>query len=379
MSFLKITDPRKRDFLVNQLLETRKKIRDDSLSEQFGDMTRQRELDKIFKPVTSQLAAQQLATQAEIQKQTAAIEGLPNRLAITGAPLSGELLSLAPLVNSLASPLETPPLGSIPAPTVELGEMAKQYLSDAIKPGDHTDKKYGIRKEDDNNWYIGNKIIHFNGDNIRIGDNEYKGTPGLWELITSKVPDQNIYNDNDYAEFAKIMYQTSAMKRDYNPGESHPAHSKASKWTKILKPLWDNDPVKITTKQSSSDKTVHTAHEQERQAHGTSQAHKSSEAQATTLRSTIEDDDEFEDVEDYIVGSSVANAPLVLASSLAGAEVETIFLPSDQVALENRLDYLLASKRAGNTGVINEITAILDELLRRKIIDEKQYKLLTLI
>ena len=99
----------------------------------------------------------------------------------------------------------------------------------------------------------------------------------------------------------------------------------------------------------------------------------------------VEDDDEFKDVTDDISGSAVAqgqalqgNAPS-LVSSLAGAAVETIFLPSDQAALENRLDYLLASKSAGNTGVIKEITAIIDELLRRKIIDIKQYKLLTLL
>ena len=55
----------------------------------------------------------------------------------------------------------------------------------------------------------------------------------------------------------------------------------------------------------------------------------------------------------------------------------TIFLPQDPNALLDRLDLLLASKSAGNTGVINEITAIIDELYRLKLIDINKYKLLT--
>jgi hypothetical protein len=41
-----------------------------------------------------------------------------------------------------------------------------------------------------------------------------------------------------------------------------------------------------------------------------------------------------------------------------------IFLPSDPTALLERLDLLLASKQAGNTGVRNEAVAICDELKR---------------
>ena len=52
MSFLKITDPKKRDFIVNDILKKRQNIHQNFLSERLGDVNTQYELSKLFKPVT---------------------------------------------------------------------------------------------------------------------------------------------------------------------------------------------------------------------------------------------------------------------------------------------------------------------------------------
>ena len=52
MSFLKITDPKKRDFIVNEFLKTRQNIQQHSLSERVGDLSTQYQFSKLFKPVT---------------------------------------------------------------------------------------------------------------------------------------------------------------------------------------------------------------------------------------------------------------------------------------------------------------------------------------
>ena len=52
MSFLKITDPKKRYFIVNEFLKTRQNIQQNFLSEREGDMSTQYELSKLFKPIT---------------------------------------------------------------------------------------------------------------------------------------------------------------------------------------------------------------------------------------------------------------------------------------------------------------------------------------
>ena len=52
MSFLKITDPKKRHFIVNEFLKTRQNIQQNFLSDGLGDVNTQYELSKLFKPVT---------------------------------------------------------------------------------------------------------------------------------------------------------------------------------------------------------------------------------------------------------------------------------------------------------------------------------------
>ena len=47
--------------------------------------------------------------------------------------------------------------------------------------------------------------------------------------------------------------------------------------------------------------------------------------------------------------------------------VSTIILPCDHVGLVERLDILMASKAAGNTGVWNELVSVCDEFAKTEI------------
>ena len=58
--------------------------------------------------------------------------------------------------------------------------------------------------------------------------------------------------------------------------------------------------------------------------------------------------------------------------------IPTIILPCDPIALVERLDMLMASKAAENTGVRNELVSLCDELLRQKLIDKQKYKIIML-
>ena len=52
MSFLKISDPLKRDAIVKEYLELKKNIRDNLLSERIGEQQLQTDLSKFYKPIT---------------------------------------------------------------------------------------------------------------------------------------------------------------------------------------------------------------------------------------------------------------------------------------------------------------------------------------
>ena len=49
-------------------------------------------------------------------------------------------------------------------------------------------------------------------------------------------------------------------------------------------------------------------------------------------------------------------------------------LPSDPNTLIDRFDLLFSSKKAGHTGVRNEIVSILDELKRQGVLKTNEYK-----
>ena len=56
-----------------------------------------------------------------------------------------------------------------------------------------------------------------------------------------------------------------------------------------------------------------------------------------------------------------------------------VIMPSDPNALLERLDLLLASQKAGHTGVRNELVSICDELKRQGVLDTEAYKKLNSI
>ena len=62
-----------------------------------------------------------------------------------------------------------------------------------------TDKTFGLRDKD-GKFYIENKEAKIKENNIIIGDKEYAGTPGLWDLIVAITPD---FTNGDYINMLK--------------------------------------------------------------------------------------------------------------------------------------------------------------------------------
>ena len=52
MSFIKVKDPRKREELIRDFIETRKRIKDNFVARKVGEAEYKTGLTKLFKPVT---------------------------------------------------------------------------------------------------------------------------------------------------------------------------------------------------------------------------------------------------------------------------------------------------------------------------------------
>ena len=125
----------------------------------------------------------------------------------------------------------------------------------------------------------------------------------------ARSPDDNIFTNGDYDNYAEIMHSTNFLRRNNDESEPKPKANKSWIWKHILKPIWDE--------------------------------------------------------KDMYTGNGLTPS----ASTI---------LPCDPIALVERLDILMASKGAGNTGVRNELVYVCDELLRQNLIDKQKYELIML-
>ena len=178
MSFIKIKDPRKREELIKDFIETRKRIKDNFVAKKVGEIEYQRGLTKLFKPVTE---TQKATTKEITDAQKATVE-----------KITGELLPIKEGLQNLTiiPPIEAgeaiPALEMTEEEKTNLGPKATKALMGLASKGG-VGKIFGLNVKE-KKLHIGGKPITIKDDNIIIEGVEYKGTPGLWELIMSENP-----------------------------------------------------------------------------------------------------------------------------------------------------------------------------------------------
>ena len=334
MSFIKVKDPRKREELIKDFIETRKRIKDNFIARKVGEIEYQTGLTKLFKPVTeTQKATAKEITEA--QKATAekfTQELLPIKEGIAGLPTKEDIKNLPLQVFNQIYPA----LKYKESEITELGGIAVNALIEAFTK-DGIDRLSGIYAKD-KRFYMGNKKITIKDNDITIiegdesgNDIKFKGSSGLWKLITEKsIPDKTEFTPNELIDYIYMMHLTKTTYIGNDPLKAKRGGSN-KKLNELIKPL-----VKLI----EDNKT---------------------EELAKKIRSYFNKDEE-EPKDDPQPGTS----GVIPGSGL--------FLPSDPNALIDRFDLLFSSKKAGHTGVKNEIVSILDELKRQGVIKINEYK-----
>ena len=315
MSFIKVKDPRKREELVRDFIETRKRIKDNFIARKVGEAEYQTGLTKLFKPVT------------ETQKTTA--KEITEAQKATAEKFTQELLPIKEGIEELPTKLFRKIFPSIEfkaSDIINFGPLAVDSLLQAFTKN-NIDLSYGIYAID-GKFKIGDKFITIEDNNIKVDDTTFEGTRGFWELVTSKNPEN--YTEEDLNKYQRLVILTNTVYRNNNPNQNYPKQSKGNKWKKIIKPIW-----KAIQEQK---------------------------------------EDETEDEEEGNAYSLFDDGPQP-GTSGSGLKI----LPSDPNALIDRFDLLFSSKKAGHTGVRNEIVAILDELKRQGVISVQDYKKLNRI
>ena len=125
---------------------------------------------------------------------------------------------------------------------MRIGLIARKYLNKYIDPEEDVDRTFGIYSEGGSEK-IGNKEVTFNDNDLIIEGVKYPGTRGLWELIVSNEPSDQIYDQDDIDIYSEILVKTNAMRRDNDPNNPRPKSSKRWKWNNVVKNIWDKKDV----------------------------------------------------------------------------------------------------------------------------------------
>ena len=310
MSFIKVKDPRKREELIKDFIETRKRIKDNFVARKVGEVEYQTGLTKLFKPVTDT----QKATAKEITEAQKA----------TAEKFTGELLPIKEGIEELPTKLFRKIYPSIEfkaSDIINFGPLAVDALLQAFTKN-NIDLTYGIYAKD-GKFKIGDKFITIEDNDIKVDDITFEGTPGFWELVTSKsIKNPENYKEDDLNKYRRLVILTNTAYRNNDPTQNYPKQSKVNKWKKIIKPVWE------------------------------------------AIKEQEEDEDEYQEFEEPEDGDPQPK------TSGTGLKI----LPSDPNALIDRFDLLFSSKKAGHTGVRNEIVSILDELKRQRVLKTNEYK-----
>ena len=219
MSFLKICDPTKSNQMVEEYLDLKKNIRDNLLSEKTGEQQLQTDLSKIFKPITETQKAAAKEITDELKPIKEGIKELPQAIMFPAYPS----IEASKEKETFVEPYF-------------LGDIAESYLRKFVSK-EETDTAFGLN-DGKGKFYIGNKPVVIKENNIVVEDEEYEGTPGLWELIVSKKPKD--FTKEDYDNYARLMVKTNVFHSAYNPKNNKPRSNGSYKWTNILSDIWDN-------------------------------------------------------------------------------------------------------------------------------------------
>ena len=117
-----------------------------------------------------------------------------------------------------------------------LGEKSDKYLYTTFPYS--RDETFGMREEKEGLFYLGNKQATIFNNNILIGGEKFKGTPGLWELIMSRHPHN--FTKEDEANYVRLMIKTNALHRYNDPNNPYPKSSGGTKWERLLCKIWKN-------------------------------------------------------------------------------------------------------------------------------------------
>lgn len=113
-----------------------------------------------------------------------------------------------------------------------IGPLAYDYLFNT-NPSNR-DVTFGLYSKN-GVLYLGNLPITVEDNNIKLDDETFTGSEGLWELLTLKEPKS--YNQDDLSAYEHLIIKSSSHRQRNDPNNPNFKASNGNKYKKIIKPM----------------------------------------------------------------------------------------------------------------------------------------------
>ena len=337
MSFIKVTDPRKREELIKDFIETRKRIKDNFIARKVGESDYQTGLTKLFKPVTET----QKATAKEItEAQKTATKGITEAQKATAKEI---IKGLRPIEDN-----DAPPPYEFP------------FAGEYEVPGEYKDPGKEIAEKTEKGYRLGRAFINLDEENknvLTVDGEIFTNSNKIYDILTNKNTNViwNDLNEEEKLKLGVLIIHSGAIQKDQNNRPNKLGGN--TKWNNIYSHIWFNRPLYMDY---FSEEVINDLFQLYKNPH------------KKTTSETKEKIKEILNMEDVKFDKRRYKTPKERPTEKTGSGLK--ILPSDPNALIDRFNLLFSSKKAGHTGVRNEIVSILDELKRQGILKTNEYK-----
>ena len=122
------------------------------------------------------------------------------------------------------------------------GKYARKYMRTLMSNDDGVDTTYGPYFEGET-LHLGDKELDFEDEtdrSIKLSGVKFKATPGVFELMFMKDPDDVLYTENDLQLYKDILKYTHAHKKNRSAASNAAINrvQKSIKYNKIIKTLF---------------------------------------------------------------------------------------------------------------------------------------------
>lgn len=122
----------------------------------------------------------------------------------------------------------------------QLGPLGQKYIIDCLSVDKEkkrtVDRVYGVYLSKEG-MMLGDKYFDVDtNDNITIDQIKYQGTPGLYELIFRRLPDETLYTKDDMQKYKSILLATNAYRRNHVATDAI-SGNRGYKYKNIIAPL----------------------------------------------------------------------------------------------------------------------------------------------